>query len=278
MSGIVQAFMVPGLPQLVFEKSGAGAWQKFRDAMIEAARRAEAANPDVLVLYSAQWISVLGHSFQYAANPSGLHVDENWHDLGDFPFSFEIDRPLTATAERLSRDRGLVTKLVDYEGFPVDTATLVALSYFNPDNRLPVVIVSSNIYAGAEDSMKLGQAVGEAIRQSSKRAVLINCSLMSHRFLTEEVTPETDRFSKSEDDVWNQRMLDLLRQGQTLKALELGPEYAGKAGAEMGFKGFYWMMGAMNSPTVPVDVLAYGPFWGAGAAVLSYSPNGNGRF
>lgn len=278
MSGIVQALMTPGLPQLAFENSGKGAWQDFREAMTEAARRVEAAKPDVLVIYSAQWVSVLGHSFQYAANPAGLHVDENWHDLGDFPFSFQIDRSLTATAERLSRDRGLVTKLVDYEGFPVDTGTLVTLRYLNPDNRLPVVIVSSNIYAGPEDSMKLGQAVGEAIRQSGKRAVLVNCSLMSHRFLTEEVTPETDRFSQASDDEWNRRMLDLLRQGQTLKALELGPEYVQKAGPEMGFKGFYWMMGALNSPSVAAEVLAYGPFWGAGAVVLSYSPNGQDRF
>lgn len=272
MSGIVKAFMVPGLPQLVFPESGQGQWETLRGAMREAANQCAAAKPDVLVIYSAQWISVLGHSFQFAANPTGLHVDENWHDMGDLPFSFKIDRALTATAERLTRDRGLSTKLVDYEGFPVDTATLVALRYFNPDNELPVVIVSSNIYAGPEDSMKLGQAMGEAIRQSGKRAVLINCSLLSHRFLTEAVTPETDRFSRPEDDQLNRQMLDLLERGQTLKALEFGPEYAQNAGAEMGFKGFYWMMGAMNSPTIPAEVLAYGPLWGTGAAVLAYDP------
>jgi 2-aminophenol/2-amino-5-chlorophenol 1,6-dioxygenase alpha subunit len=274
MSGIVKALMVPGLPQLVFEQSGAGSWQVFRDAMTEAARQVEAVSPEVLVLYSAQWISVLGHSFQYAANPQGLHVDENWHDLGDFPYSFQIDRDLTAAAERLSRNRGLATKLVDYEGFPVDTGTLVALRYFNPDNRLPVVIVSSNIYASAEDTIQLGQAVGEAIRQSGKRAVLINSSLMSHRFLTENVTPETERFSNPQDDGWNRKMLDLLQQGQSLKALEFGPEYVKNAGPEMGFKGFYWMMGAMNNPKKQVQVLAYGSLWGAGAVVLSVDADG----
>lgn len=276
MSGIVKAFMVPGLPQLVFPESGQGQWETLRAAMREAARQCAEAKPDVLVIYSAQWISVLGHSFQFATNPTGLHVDENWHDMGDLPFTFKIDRELTATAERLTRDRGLSTKLVDYEGFPVDTATLVALRYFNPDNALPVMIVSSNIYAGPEDSMKLGQAVGEAIRQSGKRAALINCSLLSHRFLTEAVTPETDRFSRPEDDQLNRQMLNLLEQGQTLKALEFGPEYAQNAGAEMGFKGFYWMMGAMNSPTIPAEVLAYGPLWGTGAAVLAYDPQGKG--
>lgn len=270
MSGISKAFLIPGLPQLAFEESGKGGWETLRQALRKAGQQAQEIKPDVLVIYSAQWISVLGHSFQYAANPSGIHVDENWHELGELPFSFQTDRPLTAAAERLARFKGLVTKLVDFEGFPIDTATLVALKYFNPENKIPVVIVSANIYASPEESMQLGQAVGEAIRQSGKKAILINCSSLSHRFLPEEVTPETDRFYNPDDDQFNQKMLAFLQKGQTLKALEFAPEYAKLAKAEMDFKGFYWMMGALNTPSIPADILAYGPLHGTGAAVLAY--------
>jgi 2-aminophenol/2-amino-5-chlorophenol 1,6-dioxygenase alpha subunit len=276
MSGISKAFLIPGLAQLAFEESGQGRWEILRQALRQAGQQAKATRPDVLVLYSAQWISVLGHSFQYAANPSGIHVDENWHELGELSFSFQSDRELTATAERLARFKGLATKLVDFEGFPIDTATLVALKYFNPDNSIPVVIVSANIYASPEESMQLGQAVGEAIRQSGKNAVLINCSSLSHRFLPEEVTPETDRFYNPEDDQLNQKMLAFLQKGQTLKALEFAPEYAKQANAEMGFKGFYWLMGALNTPSIPADILAYEPLHGTGAAVLVYDNSAKG--
>ncbi len=276
-SGIVGAYMVPGLPQLAFDappstgaNKGPNGWQDLQSAMAEAGKQALAQNPDVLVIYSSQWISVLGHSFQYAANPRGVHVDENWHALGDFPFSFQIDRELTALAEQLTREQGLATKLVDYEGFPIDTGTLVTLKYFNPENRIPTVIVSANIYAGPEDSMTLGSAVGEAIRQSGKKAVLINCAALSHRFLTEAVTPQTDRFARSTDDEWNRSWLALLEQGKTDEALALAPEYVQKAGPEMGLKGFYWTMGALGSPQAPAEILAYGPLWGTGAVVLRH--------
>lgn len=273
MSGVKtaeKAYIVPGLPHLASARPG---WETIKEALKQAGERARAAKPDVLVIYSAQWISVLGHSFQFAANPKGLHVDENWHDMGDLTFDFKVDRQLAEKAEQMAREKGLATKLVDYEGFPIDTGTLVTLKYFNPDNDIPVMIVSSNIYCGQEDSVKLGEAVGEAIRALGRKAVLVNCSLLSHRFITEDVDPAQDRLAKPEDDTWNRKMLELLKSGRNDQAMQLGPEFAQNAGAEMGFKGFYWMMGALGTPSVPADVLAYGPVWGTGAAVVEYNLN-----
>lgn len=270
MSRVVKALMVPGFPQLAFPGACQGQWQRLETAMHQVAQQLEAAKPDVLVLYSAQWISVLGHSFQYAANPQGLHVDENWHELGDLPFAFQVDRSLTARAEALARQAGLATRLVDYEGFPIDTGTLVALRYFNPHQQLPVVIVSANIYASPEDCITLGQSMAQAVEESGQRAVFINCSLLSHQFLNEAVAPESDRFSSPQADEWNQQFLNLLQQGKTQEALALAPAYIANAQPEMNLKGFYWMMGALNTPNRPAEVLAYGPFWGTGAVVLSY--------
>lgn len=277
LGSVNQAFIVPGLPHLAFEQPGKSHWQTLKNALKQAGEAALASQPEVLILYSAQWISVLGHSFQFAVNPRGLHVDENWHEWGHFPFSFPTDRELTLAAEQQAKAQGLATRLVDYEGFPIDTGTLVTLKYFNPDNRIPVVIVSSNIYASPEDSHRLGQAMGDALKQSGKRAVAVNCSLLSARFLTEDIDPTQDHISRPEDDVWNQRMLTLLSKGQHTEALALGPEFAQHANAEMGFKGFYWLMGLLDTPEVPADILAYGPVWGTGAAVVQYSLNGSNK-
>lgn len=270
MSGRVRALMVPGFPHLAFSGACHGQWQAFADAMRQAAHQIDEAKPDVLVIYSAQWVSILGHSFQYAAHPQGVHVDENWHELGSLPFSFNIDRPLSLQSAKLAQQAGLITRLVDYEGFPIDTGTLVALHHFNASQQVPVVIVSANIYASPDDCITLGQTMAQAVKESGKRAVFINCSLLSHQFLNEEVTPETDRFSSPLADVWNQRFLGLLQQGKTQEALALAPAYSAAAQPEMNLKGFYWMMGALNMPSQPAEVLAYGPFWGTGAVVLTY--------
>jgi len=265
------AFIVPGHPHLAFEGTG---WQELKAAYKKAGEHVKAANPDVLVIYSAQWISVLGHSFQADPNPKGYHVDENWYELGDFPFNLKVDVELANAAEEHTRAKGLATKLVNYEGFPIDTGTLVAMKYLNPENKIPVMIVSSNIYAGRDDSELLGEAVGEAVRESGKRAVFVMINTLSNRYITEQITPDQDRFSSAKDDEWNRKMLDLLKDGQNETAVEKASEYAIEANPEMGFKGFYWLMAALSDntgcPKTQATVLGYGPVWGTGAALIEY--------
>ena len=266
---IERAYIVPGLPHLVLG-AREGGWDDLRRALRTAGERVRLFAPDVLVLYSTQWISVLGHSFQIHPHPKGLHVDENWHEMGNFPFDFRVDTELGTRAAAIAASRGLATKTVSYEGFPIDTGTLVALHFFNPASTLPVSLVSCNIYAGREDSLTLGQALGQAIRESGRRAVLIACTALSARFFTTDIQPSEDRIGRPEDEVWNRRVLDLIRQGKNSEVVEIGPRYAEEAGVDMGFKAFYWLMGALGVPTVAGEVLAYGPLWGTGAAVVEY--------
>ncbi|MBI3756374.1 MAG: 2-amino-5-chlorophenol 1,6-dioxygenase subunit alpha [Deltaproteobacteria bacterium] len=267
---IVGAYLVPGLPHLISNKSVAS-WETLRRGFRQAGERIAALHPEVIVVYSTQWISVLGHSFQTHPNPKGLHVDENWYEMGDFPFDLHVDVALGTRAAEIASSFGLATKTVNYHGFPIDTGTLVALRFLNPNNRIPVAVVSCNIYAGQEDSFTLGKAMRQAISESGKRAVVIACSGLSSRFFTEEIDPQTDHIAHAEDDAWNRRVLGLIEQGKNADVLALSGEFARAAVADMGFKAFAWLMGAMGTPATPGKALAYGSVWGTGAAVLEYA-------
>ena len=270
---IQRAYLAPGLPHLVSNKT-VESWEALRRALRQVGERVKALRPDVLVIYSTQWISVLGHSFQTNPNLKGLHVDENWYEMGDFPFDLRVDAALGTRAAEIAASLGLATKTVNYKGFPLDTGTLVALRFLDPDSTIPVAVVSCNIYAGQEDSLKLGRAMRQAIEESGKRAVAVACTALSARFFTEEIDPRTDRISRTEDDVWNRRILDVIAQGKNAEALTLSAEYARAAVADMGFKAFAWLMGVLNTPAIPGNVLAYGPIWGTGAAVVEYTLTG----
>src|SRR5437762_5712540 len=179
LKGTIQrAYLVPGLPHLVSDVA-VESWQALRHGLYQAGKQVTALQPDVLVLYSTQWISVLGHSFQTNPNPKGLHVDENWYEMGDFPFNLRVDAALGARAAEVASSLGLATKTVNYQGFPLDTGTLVALRFLDPDGAVPISIVSCNIYAGQEDSLTLGRAVRQAIEESGKRAVVVACTALS---------------------------------------------------------------------------------------------------
>lgn len=266
---IIGAYIAPGLPHLASDLAAAS-WEALRAGFRRAGEHIHALQPDVLVLYSTQWISVLGHSFQTHPNPQGLHVDENWYEMGDFPFDLRVDTALGTRAADIAASLGLATKTVNYHGFPIDTGTLVALRFVNPANQFPVAVVSCNIYAGQEDSLMLGKAMRQAIEESGKRAVVIACTSLSARFFTEEIDPQSDRLSQTEDDAWNRRILGLIEQGRNAEVLAMSGDYARIAAVDMGFKAFAWLMGTLDTPNCPGAVLAYGPVWGTGAAVVEY--------
>lgn len=267
---IIGAYIVPGLPHLTSDRPSE-TWEQLRRGLRQAGEHIKTLRPDVLVIYSTQWISVLGHLFQADPNPKGLHVDDNWYEYGDFPFNLRCDVDLSSKAAKIGRSLGLATNTVNYKGFPIDTGTLVALRFLNSDSSIPLSVVSCNIYAGQEDSLKLGKAIHQTIVESGKRVVVVAVTGLSGRFFTKEINPQEDRIAKEEDDVWNRRILKLIEQGKNSDVLAISGEYAQAAGPDMGFKAFAWLMGAVGTQSWTGKVLAYGPVWGSGAAVVEYA-------
>jgi 2-aminophenol/2-amino-5-chlorophenol 1,6-dioxygenase alpha subunit len=218
---------------------------------------------------------VLGHLVQTRANPTGLHVDENWYDLGNLPYDFRTDLELARRTIDLGTAAGLQVRAVDYEGFPVDTGTLVALDFLHPKNEIPVVCISCNIYAGREEELKLGRAAAAAVRALGRRAVVVASTGLSGHYFTREITDDEDRIVNEADDGANRKLLDLMAAGKCIDAMDLVPEYAAKTGADMQFKSYYWLMGAIGAARakskVKGKVLGYGSIWGSGAAVVEFT-------
>src|SRR5205823_3285712 len=127
-------------------------------------------------LYSTQWLSVLGTSFQAHPHPKGLHVDENWYALGDLPFDFKTDSVLAESFASGVAAVGMPTKTVNFDEFPIDTGTIVALRLLDPKGTVPVSIVSSWVYADGAKSREIGRTMREEIERSGKRAFVIACS------------------------------------------------------------------------------------------------------
>ncbi len=268
---VVKGYIIPGMPHLVLPRAS-DARAELREACRVAAARARAAAPDLLIIFSTQWISVLGHLVQTRPNPKGLHVDENWYDLGDLPYEFHTDLAAAKKTVELACAVGLQVRPVDYEGFPVDTGTLVTLDYFNPTGEIPVVCVSCNIYAGRDDELKLGKASADLVRALGRRAVVIACTGLSGHYFTREITDAEERIVSEADDLENRRMLELIGAGRCAEAMDRTPDYARKSGADMQFKAFYWLVGALGSDQIKGATLGYGSIWGSGAGIVEFTP------
>jgi len=267
----ISACWLPGLPHLLHAERS-GAWKKLADAGRDLARKAEAIGADSLVVYSTQWLSVLGTSFQTRAVCEGNHVDENWYELGDLPFSFRGDPQLGAAFVSASSSAGIPSRPVDYDCFPIDTGTLVALRFLNSDGKLPVSIVSSWVYADSGTSLKLGETMRETAARLGRRPLYVAVSNLTNRFFPDDIDPTQDQVSRPEDQKWAERVLAEIENGNLEGARNVPAD--GGVSRDMQFNAFHWLCGVLG-PARRGRVMAYGPLWGTGAAVIDFLEGAN---
>ncbi|HYE77386.1 MAG TPA: Rid family hydrolase [bacterium] len=233
----------------------------------------EQTDADLMLIYSTQWLSVIGTLFQADPAPEWTLVDQNWYEYGSMPYKLRVDADFSKAYCEATRELGLTASTVNYYGFPIDTGTVVAALSLNPTNRLPLSMVSCNMYAEREETVKLGIAGRLALERTGKRAIVCLVSALSNRYHVHRIDPAEDRISSLKDDEWNRKLLEMLGEGRLEDTAQVAREVARQANGDMGFKGIWWLAaitGQHNRFTG--KVYGYAPVWGTGAAVVSLTP------
>jgi len=213
---------------------------------------------------------VLDQLWQEKPRISGIHVDENWHELGNLRYDIRIDTSLSRDCIDGCREEGITAKGVNYDGFPVDSGTITACAFLNPHGETPAVIAANNLYFDFEKTRKLGEiAVAQAVAQG-KRVAVIAVGGLSGTIFRREIDFAADRIASDGDDAWNRDILHMLEKGDAAGLAEAVPLFAKDARAEMGFKHYAFLLGALGGSFAGAKVLAYGPTYGAGAAVVEF--------
>lgn len=276
---VVGSFVVPVHPHTVLAPDQNEGWQRLRDAFDTAAQTIKELDADLLVIYSTTWPSIIGHQIQSDPNPEWVMVDHDFHDLGSIEYSFNIDQDFAHAWDDANRKRGLQSRCVNYKGFPIDVGSVVALTLLNPDNAIPAVIVSSNMYANRSETTVLAKSCLDVIKAQGRRAVAITAMSLSNRMFTDFIKPEEDKIHSLKDDEWNLKILEFLKQGRLEDVGQLSRTIQRQIRVQkvVAFKPMWWLS-AMNGNRNDLtgQVLAYEPIHGAGGAVVSIDPTPSG--
>ena len=279
---VLKSFVVPGLPHILLCPEKKLEWQRLHDAFSKAKDEIEELNPDVILIYSSYWFSILGHQFQANPNPKWTLVDEEWHELGSINYEMNIDTDLAKENKKCAETRGLHARATNYEGFPIDTGSVVASKLLNPDNKFKTSIVSSNVYSDRAETVVLAKSSLDALKKQGKKAVVVLVSSLSNRYLEEPIDYSApERIHSKKDHEWNLKFLEFLSQGRLEDAAQLSRQFHREARVSkkvVSFKPYWWlstMMGETNA--LRGEVLAYEPVHGTGAALVSFTPTDEPR-
>ena len=276
---IVESFVVPVHPHTVLAPDKNEGWGKLRQAYDDAAQIIKDSEADLLIIYSTTWPSIIGHQLISDPNPEWVMVDHDFHELGSIHYSFNIDAEFAALWDAENKARGLQSRCVNYRGFPIDVGSVVALTLLNPDNKIPAVIVSSNVYADRSETTVLAKACKEIVRKTGRKAVAITAMSLSNRMFTEHIEPENDRIHSLKDDEWNQKILEFLSAGRLEDVGQLSRTIQQQIRVQkvVNFKPMWWLS-AMNDNRNDLTgkVLAYEAIHGAGCAVVNLNPAHSG--
>jgi 2-aminophenol/2-amino-5-chlorophenol 1,6-dioxygenase alpha subunit len=273
---IQKAYLVPGQPHILLAPERNAGWASLKAAYEAIGREIEQSGAELLLVYSTQWFSVIGHLMQVDPKPAWMLVDQNWYELGEIPYELRIDPVFGNLYCDLAKKGGLQASTVNFHGFPIDTGTVVALTLLNPNNRIPASIVSCNIYAERDETRALGRIGRAAIDAYGKKTIVIIVTNLSNRYEVAEIDMAHDRISSIKDDEWNRKILEMLGEGRLEDVAQVAREFGREADADMGFKAIWWL-GSVVGEHNRYDgrVWEYAPVWGTGCALVELTPSPN---
>ena len=266
----VHGALVPGLPHLLRGDLNPR-WAEIARAVSQIGDQFAQSGVRRIVYFSTKWLSVLGQMYQGRGALRGIHVDEMWYDLCDLPFDFRVDTRFAHSLAEQAKLQGHQTQIVDYEGFPVDTGTIVADRLLN-QGRFAVNMVACSLYLDFEAMQRFAATVRKAIASDDMKTAIVVVSGLSGHWHRKFIAPQNDEAILEADDVWNRRILGLMEKGAFANIATLLPAYAQASHVDMGGKAFAFLMGAgVAVEGKPAQVKAYGGIYGTGASVVAFA-------
>lgn len=285
---IIAGVLAPHPPHLVYgenppqnEPQSECGWEVLRWAYERLRRDILAKKPDVLLVHSPHWMTVVGHHVLGLPRFKGLSVDPIFPNLFRYHYDLQVDVDLSLAIADECQRAGLLAKVMRNPDFRVDYGTITTCHLVNPAWDIPIVCISSNNSPyyfsneiGLQQMTRLGEATRHAIEASGKRCVLLASNSMSHRhFVTEPDIPEDmshEHIYHHGQYLWDMKMLELMKAGHAQEMLDCLPEFIDMTCAEVKAGALTWMLSALGVPNYPAEVYGYGTVIGTGNGVVAW--------
>lgn len=267
MGAIIGALIVTHTPRIANEAAAPAFTREMIRGMHELGEVVARLRPDVIVQSSTHWVTTFNHYVLAHARHRGvLTSSEAPEIIAGMPYDFPGDPELARAIADRANGKGVPAIATAAEPFMLEYGTVNPVQYLTPKFDVPVVPVSCCLLADIPECLRFGAAVGEAIRASARRAVVVASGALSHKLVR---GPE--KWPGDEDRQLDHQFVDLLTQGKAEEIKTFFPPFCKTVQAEMGGRHVAMLLGATGG-AFKGRLHAYGPSSGTGNPVVSLEP------
>jgi 3,4-dihydroxyphenylacetate 2,3-dioxygenase len=259
MGQIVGAALVshhPGLMQCEeFRRAmGAGEDSDLIAGYSRLRERIAAAKPDVVLILDSHWFTTGYHLVDGGAGYAGRYISDEmpWY-LHGVPYDYRGHPALALAIEAVSRERGGYNRAICHPDLGRQYATINLIKQLHLEHAgTPVVTASSCQNCDWRHFLESGEAIGEAIRRSDLRLVMLASGALSHKFNHIDWKPKHPRIfhesnvSRPENIESDKGAIELMRQGRHDTILERWQDEYRRLPWEAFGAHYLQMLGAMG--------------------------------
>lgn len=214
----------------------------------------DAVRPDTVVIFDSHWFTTGYHLYDAGAHYSGSYVSDEmpWY-LYDQKYDYRGAPDLARLGQSVAEERGVMAMAIDAPLLPRQYATVNVVNALRIHEKVLTVGTCQN--CKSEHFLESGEVIGEAIRRSDERVVLLASGALSHKFNGinwKQKHPRMyhpDNVSSPENVASDREAIELLAEGRHDVIIERFPSVYRKIPWE-GLGGHYLqMLGAMGGAT-----------------------------
>lgn len=233
---------------------GAGADSDLIAGYARLRERIEALAPDVVLIFDSHWFTTGYHLADGGAHYRGTYISDEmpWY-LHGVPYDYRGLPSLALQIEAVSRERGGYNRAICHPDLGRQYATINLVKQLRLElSDTPVLSLSSCQNCDWPHFLQSGEAIGEAIRRSGLRVVLLASGAMSHKFNPIDWKPHHPRIfhesnvSRPENIASDKGAIALLEQGRHDQILERWQDEYRKLPWEAFGAHYLQMLGAMG--------------------------------
>ena len=196
-------------------------YARLRDRITEAA-------PQAIVIFDSHWFTTGYHLVDGGERYSGTYISDEmpWY-LHGVPYAYSGHPGLAGLIEAVSRERGGYNRVIAHPDLGRQYATINLVKQLRLERPgVPVVTASSCQNCDWRHFLSSGEAIGEAIRRSGLRVVLLASGALSHKFNPIDWKPNHPRIfhesnvSRPENIESDKGAIALFREGRHGEVIE----------------------------------------------------------